>query len=146
MEIFLKVDNVDWVELQESYKWEDENSDGIVDVGERNLVEGHTGYFYGANGATPTAHTPDATDGIDEYAMEVLINVHDWVGAYGCTYYMDAAIEIHFQIEVLQADYLDATKLGATGNAAWTGENGTVPGTIAELHEAWDKAVNYAQA
>lgn len=152
LEIFLKVNKnttgaTEWKELDKSWQWVDPDGEGAQEA-TRQLVDGHTGYFYAgahdkeADLAKHSAPIGKTDDGKDAYEMEVLINVHDWVGAYGCTYYMDAAIEIHFQIEVLQADYLDNTKLGLT----WGDGSATAPTTIAELHEAWDKAVNYAQA
>ena len=125
LEIFLSVNDTEWVEFMDEGK--------------------HTGYFYGAADATPVQHAVADTD--ETYAMEVLVNLQDWVGAYGCTYYMDAKIEIRFQIETLQADYLDEVKLGNgvdfSGTDATTGM--AVPASIAELHKAWDYAVAYSQ-
>ncbi len=120
-----------------------------IDQGAGKAVQ-HTGYFYPElNKIKKTYTAAQNALGIPvdhTYNMTVLINVQDWVGAHGCTYYMDAGIEIRFQIEILQADYLDHTKWT---DAPFTGPAGPdsnpTPATIKELHDAWDKAVNLAQ-
>ena len=108
----------------------------------------HTGYFYPGTIAATTYTAAEGAPGIavdKDYQMEVLINIHDWVGAYGCTYYMDAAIEIHFQIEVIQAKYLDNTKLGVSWDDT-EGESDTEIDTVKELHDTWNAAIKFDQA
>jgi predicted ribosomally synthesized peptide with SipW-like signal peptide len=152
------VDGTAWKE----YQWKEKTEDTAYQ---------HTGYFYPATvaAARKSYTAAEGQPGVPvdyEYQMDVLINVQDWVGADGCTYYMDAGIEVRFQVEILQADYLDATKLAAaiktlvgddklealpgedqcffTGTLA--GSDNPVPATIRQLHYGWNAAIGYDQS
>lgn len=154
LNIFLKVDR-DLTSTENTIEtWTEHRTRDDDETNNETEVLAHTGYYYPTmseenNYAINEVNVDDSIAIDQKYGMEVLINIQDWVGAYGCTYYMDAAIEIRFQIEVLQANYLDSVRLGG---ATWTGSyeieedvEVTVPGTIAELHDAWNAAIKFDQ-
>ena len=104
-----------------------------------------SGYFYPAypeNGdaadgfAATRAADALTTEAAKNWNLSLLVNISDWVGAYGCTYYMDAEISVKFQVEVLQADFLNVD--GTTTKDDDYANN-------VELHNAWDKAVALSQ-
>jgi predicted ribosomally synthesized peptide with SipW-like signal peptide len=147
------LDGIAWTE----YQWKYQESDTAFQ---------HTGYFYPATVAdarkTYTAGPGEPGVPVDyNYQMDVIIDVNDWVGAHGCTYYMDAGIEVSFQVEIIQADYLDARKLDIDyGDDVWgkvageddcfftgklDGSDNPVPATIRQLHYGWNAAIGYNQ-
>lgn len=69
---------------------------------------------YVENGKTPEA------DGTTTETLTVGAQVSDWVGAKGCTYYMDAQVVITVTFEVIQGEYLSGVTNNATLHSQWT--------------------------
>ena len=87
--------------------------------------EGSTGYYY----PTYAVNDPAATGYNATKAITFTATVAPWVGAKGCTEYMDAEVTVTVQLEVMQAEHLTASGKTISDNSS--------------LHAAWDVVTGY---